>query len=452
MNQEITLNHSGDTRWSSHRGTLISIVTMFSSIIDVLEIIANDASNSEERFEANSTLKFRQTFDFVFTLYLMKNILDFANELSQAFQRKDQDTVNSMKLVSICKICLQRVREYGWNSLVSQVSLFCERHFISVPVMENMFLTPRRSRRRPQEITNMHHYHIDLFYAILEMQLQELNSRFNKAYIDSSVIVGQAGDLEDEVGKYCNNEYLECGPGNNFFPDLKRTCRTDIIFFCSPNNPTGHAATQNQLEQLVEFARNNGSIIIFDSAYAAYVTDGCPRSIYEIPGAREVAIEISSFSKFSGFTGVRLGWTVVPEELLFSSGYPVINDFNRIICTCFNGASNIAQAGGLACLSSEGLEAVHSVVDYYKENTKILIDTLASLGIKVYGGINAPYVWAHFPGRKSWDVFAEILEKTHITTVPGSGFGPGGEEYIRISGFGHRESILEASRRLEALF
>lgn len=111
---------------------------------------------------------------------------------------------------------------------------------------------------------------------------------FWQAYIDSSVIVGQAGDLEDEVGKYCNNEYLECGPGNNFFPDLKRTCRTDIIFFCSPNNPTGHAATQNQLEQLVEFARNNGSIIIFDSAYAAYVTDGCPRSIYEIPGAREV--------------------------------------------------------------------------------------------------------------------------------------------------------------------
>lgn len=272
------------------------------------------------------------------------------------------------------------------------------------------------------------------------------------AYIDSSVIVGQAGDLEDEVGKYRNIEYLECGPGNNFFPDLKGTSRTDIIFFCSPNNPTGHAATRNQLEQLVEFARNNGSIIIFDSAYAAYVTDDCPRSIFEIPGAREVAIEISSFSKFSGFTGVRLGWTVVPEELLFSSGFPVINDFNRIMCTCFNGASNIAQAGGLECLSSKGLEAVRSVVDYYKENTKILVDTLTSLGIKVYGGINAPYVWAHFPGRKSWDVFAEILEKTHITTVPGSGFGPGGEEYIRISGFAHRESIHEASRRLEALF
>ncbi|KAH9725570.1 TTF-type domain-containing protein [Citrus sinensis] len=180
MNQEITLKRYGDTRWSSHYGTLISIITMFSSIIDVLEIIANDASNSEQRFEANSTLKFMQTFDFVFTLYLMKNILGFANELSQALQRKDQDIVNSMKLVSICKLGLQRMRKHGWNSLLIQVSSFCEKHFISVPVMETMFLTPGRSRRRAQEITNMHHYRIDLFCAILDMQLQELNSRFNE--------------------------------------------------------------------------------------------------------------------------------------------------------------------------------------------------------------------------------------------------------------------------------
>ncbi|KAH9782458.1 TTF-type domain-containing protein [Citrus sinensis] len=145
MNQEITLKRSDDTQWSSHHGTLISIITMFSSIIDVLEIIANDASNSEQRFEANSILRFMQTFDFVFTLYLMKNILGFANELSQALQRKDQDIVNSMKLVSICKLGLQRMREHGWNSLLSQVSSFCEKHFIIVPVMENMFLTPGRS-------------------------------------------------------------------------------------------------------------------------------------------------------------------------------------------------------------------------------------------------------------------------------------------------------------------
>ncbi|TYI37341.1 hypothetical protein ES332_A03G205500v1 [Gossypium tomentosum] len=165
-----------------------------------------------------------------------------------------------------------------------------------------------------------------------------------------------------------------------------------------------------------------------------------------------VAIEISSFSKFAGFTGVRLGWTVVPEELLFSGGFPVIHDFNRIVCTCFNGASNIAQAGGLACLSPEGFQAICAVIDYYKENAKILVDTFASLGLEVYGGVSAPYVWVHFPGSKSWNIFAEILEKTHIITVPGSGFGPGGAEYIRISAFGKRKHIIEASWRLEKLF
>ncbi|KAJ6739936.1 AMINOTRANSFERASE ALD1 CHLOROPLASTIC [Salix purpurea] len=168
----------------------------------------------------------------------------------------------------------------------------------------------------------------------------------------------------------------------------------------------------------------NGSIIIFDSAYAAYITDDSPRSIFEIPGAREVAIEVSSFSKFAGFTGIRLGWTVVPEELSFSDGFPLIKDFDRIVCTCFNGASSIAQAGGLACLSPEGFAAVCSITDCYKENAKILRNTFDSLGLKVYGGKNAPYLWVHFPGSKSWDVFSEILERTHIITVPGSGFGP----------------------------
>ncbi|GMJ12941.1 eds two suppressor 5, AGD2-like defense response protein 1 [Hibiscus trionum] len=261
-----------------------------------------------------------------------------------------------------------------------------------------------------------------------------------------------AGDFQDKTGRYQNIEYMQLGPQNNFFPDLTITPRTDIIFFCSPNNPTGHAATRKQLQQLVEFARDNGSIIIFDSAYATYISDDSPKSIFEIPGAKEVAIEISSFSKFAGFTGVRLGWTVVPEELLFSGGFPVIHDFNRIVCTCFNGASNIAQAGGLACLSPEGFQAIRAVIDYYKENARILVDTFASLGLEVYGGVNAPYVWVHFPGSKSWNVFAEILEKTHIITVPGSGFGPGGAEYIRISAFGRREHIIEASWRLEKLF
>ncbi|XP_016461529.1 aminotransferase ALD1, chloroplastic-like [Nicotiana tabacum] len=270
-------------------------------------------------------------------------------------------------------------------------------------------------------------------------------------YIDSSVIMGQSGELRNESGKYGNIKYMKCSPENEFFPDLSKTERTDIIFFCSPNNPSGHAASRAQLQQLVEFAQLNGSIIVYDSAYAAYVSDSSPKSIYEIPGSRKVAIEISSFSKMAGFTGVRLGWTVVPKELLYSNGFPVILDFNRVICTTFNGASNIAQAGGLACLSRDGFKEIMSKVDYYKENAKILVDTFASLGFRVYGGSNAPYVWVHFPHSRSWDVFNWILEKTHIITVPGIGFGPSGEGYIRVSGFGRRESILEASKRLKTL-
>ncbi|PKI73862.1 hypothetical protein CRG98_005732 [Punica granatum] len=272
------------------------------------------------------------------------------------------------------------------------------------------------------------------------------------AYVDSSIILGQAGKFEEETRKHQNIVYMRCYPDNNFFPDLENTPRTDIIFFCSPNNPTGAAATRSQLEQLVEFARANGSIIVHDSAYSAYISDGSPRSIFEIPGAKEVAIEISSFSKFAGFTGVRLGWTVVPEELSYSNGFPAIKDFNRIVCTCFNGASNIAQAGGLACLSPDGRQALNKVIEFYRDNAMILVDAFESLGIKAYGGKNSPYAWVHFPGSSSWDVFDDILEKTHIVTVPGVGFGPGGEEYLRVSAFGNRETMLEASKRLKTLY
>lgn len=272
------------------------------------------------------------------------------------------------------------------------------------------------------------------------------------AYVDSSVIIGQTGLFQKDVEKYGKIEYMKCTPENDFFPDLSKVARTDVIFFCSPNNPTGSTATRGQLEKLVQFARDNGSIIVYDAAYAMYISDDSPRSIFEIPGAKEVAIETSSFSKYAGFTGVRLGWTVVPKELLFSDGFPVAKDFNRIVCTSFNGASNIAQAGGLACLTTEGLKAMQDVVQFYKENTKIIVDTFTSLGFKVYGAKNAPYVWVHFPGQSSWDVFAEILEKVHLVTTPGSGFGPAGEGFIRVSAFGHRDDVLEACRRLKQLF
>ncbi|KAF6988241.1 hypothetical protein CFC21_005808 [Triticum aestivum] len=273
-----------------------------------------------------------------------------------------------------------------------------------------------------------------------------------QAYVDSSVIMGQTDLYQQDVQKCGNIEYMRCSPENGFFPDLSKVPRTDIIFFCSPNNPTGAAASRDQLTQLVKFAKDNGSIIVYDSAYAMYISDDSPKSILEIPGAKEVALETASFSKYAGFTGVRLGWTVVPKELLFSDGHPVAKDFNRIVCTSFNGASTISQAGGLGCLSPEGLKAMQDVVGFYKENTKIIVDTFESLGFNVYGAKNAPYVWVHFPGGNSWDVFAEILEKANVVTTPGSGFGPGGEGFVRVSAFGHRENIIEAARRLKQLY
>lgn len=268
-------------------------------------------------------------------------------------------------------------------------------------------------------------------------------------YVDTGVIMGQTG-AADESGRYAGIEYMRCAPENSFFPDLTTVPRTDVIFFCSPNNPTGHAASRDQLRQLVDFARRNGSIVVFDSAYSSYVSgDQLPRSIYEIPGAREVAIEISSFSKFAGFTGVRLGWAVVPDELLYADGTRVSRDFDRVVCTSFNGASSVAQVGGLACLETEeGREAVRRVVGKYKENTRVLVDTFEALGKEVYGGDDSPYVWVRFPGQRSWDVFGEILEKTHVITVPGSGFGPGGEGFIRVSAFNSRERVVEACARL----
>lgn len=243
---------------------------------------------------------------------------------------------------------------------------------------------------------------------------------------------------------------MPCSPENHFFPDLKNLPRTDLIYFCSPNNPTGAVATKPQLEQLVKFAEANRSIIIFDSAYANYIQDSSlPKSIYEIDGAKKVAIEISSFSKLAGFTGIRLGWTVVPEELKFDDGSSVKADWNRLTSTIFNGASNIAQHGGIAVLDDGGFEEVEALTKHYLENAKIIKEALQGLGYEVFGGINAPYLWVRFKGRKSWDVFQEILERFHIVTTPGSGFGSQGEEFIRFTAFGHRENILKAVARLK---
>lgn len=261
-------------------------------------------------------------------------------------------------------------------------------------------------------------------------------------YVDGSIMQG--------VDKIV---YMPCTPENNFFPDLDKVPRTDIIYFCSPNNPTGAVATKEQLQRLVQFAKKNKSIIIFDSAYANYIQDpSLPKSIFEIEGAKEVALETGSFSKIAGFTGVRLGWTAVPEELKYEDGTPVRNDWNRLVSTIFNGASNIAQQGGIAALEPEGLKEIKLLTDFYLKNANIIKKTLQDQGLEVYGGANAPYLWVRFKNKKSWDVFQEYMEKFHIIVTPGSGFGPSGEGFVRFTAFGHRENILEACERLKSGF
>ncbi|MFH1053544.1 MAG: LL-diaminopimelate aminotransferase [Candidatus Woesearchaeota archaeon] len=271
-------------------------------------------------------------------------------------------------------------------------------------------------------------------------------------YVDGSVLIGATKGYNSKTGLFNGLIYLECSPKNDFFPDLSRIVKSDLIYFCSPNNPTGAVATKEQLRELVRFAEKNKSIIIFDAAYSEYIQDpGLPKSIYEIEGAREVAIEVSSFSKSLGFTGLRLGWTVVPEELKFEGGSFIIKDWNRVMTTIFNGASNIIQLAGIAALDDKGLKEMKQTVDYYMENARVIKEGLNSMGIKSYGGVNSPYIWAEFPGKKSWDIFSNILGKCYIVTTPGAGFGQAGEGFIRFSAFGHRKDVEEAVERLKKM-
>jgi len=268
-------------------------------------------------------------------------------------------------------------------------------------------------------------------------------------YVDGSVIIGASGDYDSGRGQFDGIVYMPCTSNNNFFPDLSKVPETDLIYFCSPNNPTGAVATKDQLKSLITFAKKNKSIILFDAAYSEFIKDkNLPKSIFEIEGAKEVAIEINSFSKPAGFTGVRLGWTVVPENLKYDDGTLVNKDWIRIMTTVFNGASNIVQYGMLMSMEEDGVKEMKENIAFYMENAKIIKKALNDVKIKTYGGENAPYIWAEFPGKKSWDVFESILEKANIVTTPGSGFGPAGEGYMRFSAFGHRKDVLEAAERI----
>jgi len=273
------------------------------------------------------------------------------------------------------------------------------------------------------------------------------------AYVDNAVIMGQTDKYNTELSQYGDIVYLECSAENNFFPDLEQAKDADVIYFCSPNNPTGIASSKEELTKLVNFANKNGNLIIFDAAYSSFIRDkDIPKSIFEIDGSKTCCIEINSFSKSAGYTGVRLGWSAISKELKYNSGESVLDDWNRIVSTTFNGASNIVQNSISSLLSDQGETEIKKLNDFYLENAKILKTTLQDLGFTTYGGDNSPYIWCHFEGKKSWQVFEEILNNTHIVTTPGVGFGPSGESYLRLSAFGSRDNINKATRRLSEYF
>ena len=264
-------------------------------------------------------------------------------------------------------------------------------------------------------------------------------------YVDSNVAGGRTGEYNGV--NYDGFVYLEGRKENGFVPSPP-DCHVDLIYLCSPNNPTGAVCSYSDLEAFVSYALREKAVIIFDAAYSDYIRqDGYPHSIYEIDGASLCAIEINSFSKNAGFTGVRLGWSIVPETILSGSGEAGVLHrlWNRRQTTFFNGASNIAQAGGIAALSEEGRAECRGLVDYYLENARIIREGLEGLGITCFGGINSPYVWACCPcGMTSWQLFDLLLDKAHVVVTPGSGFGPAGEGYVRFSSYGHREDIMRA--------
>lgn len=276
------------------------------------------------------------------------------------------------------------------------------------------------------------------------------------AYVDNSVISGMTDVYEEgpggTAGGYKGITYLTCTKETNFFPDISKAKDVDIIYFCNPNNPTGACATRDQLTELVNLCIANKILLIYDAAYSYYIKDeDKPKTIYEIPGADTIAIETNSFSKLAGFTGVRLGWTVIPAAVKYEDGSLVKNDYNRVFGTHFNGASNVALAGGLATL--QNMDEVQKVLDFYKENTNLILKTLAECGFsedQIVGGKNSPYIFVEFPGKDSWDVFDKILASTQVITTPGVGFGPSGQGYVRISSYGKRENIEEACKRFKA--
>lgn len=271
-------------------------------------------------------------------------------------------------------------------------------------------------------------------------------------YVDTNVIAGRTGIFNKEKQQYEGLVYMACNEENGFFPKVPEG-KVDLIYLCSPNNPTGAVATKEQLKGFVDYARENKAAIIFDAAYSAFIRDeSLPRSIYEIKGAQECAIEINSFSKDNGFTGVRLGWTVVPEALVIEGTTPgeVHSTWSARQSRHFNKASNVVIPGGLEALTAQGRVESQEIVDFYMKNADIIKEGLQRKGLKVFGGDNAPYLWMQTPnGMSSWDFFDKLLNEAHVVGTPGVGFGPSGEGYFRLSAFGKRPNIEKAVKSIE---
>jgi LL-diaminopimelate aminotransferase len=274
-------------------------------------------------------------------------------------------------------------------------------------------------------------------------------------YVDTNVMAGNTGEA-DENGAYEGLTYLKCGPDNGFVPAIPNE-RVDLVYLCYPNNPTGATATRAQLEAWVKYALKNDTIILYDAAYEAFIQDASiPRSIFEIEGARDCAIEFRSFSKNGGFTGMRCAFVVIPKGLMgkTSSGekqaiHPL---WSRRHSTKFNGASYIIQKGAEALYSAEGKSQVRALITHYMGNAALLVQACLDAGLRVYGGVNAPYVWVKTPGGiTSWQMFDKMLNEANVVITPGSGFGSAGEGFFRISAFNSRPNVEEVCRRIAAL-
>ncbi|MBR3721744.1 MAG: LL-diaminopimelate aminotransferase [Selenomonadaceae bacterium] len=269
-------------------------------------------------------------------------------------------------------------------------------------------------------------------------------------YLDTNVMAGRTGALMGD-GYFEGVEYLSATEKNNFSPELPSE-KVDLIYLCSPNNPTGTALSRAALTKWVEYARENDAVILFDAAYAAYITsDDVPRSVYEIPGAKDVAIEFRSFSKTAGFTGTRCGYAVIPKNLMgkASDGTKVslAKLWNRRQTTKFNGTAYIVQRAAAAIYTEEGQKQVRENIDYYMENARIIREGLKKAGLKAYGGVDAPYIWVK-TAEPSWEFFDKLLNKAQVVGTPGAGFGPCGENYFRLTAFGDRQKTIEAIRRI----